>query len=130
MPLYGNSVRQKPEGGSGEVKRKGYSRWDRLDIQALRNYIALAYTGNLYNLYGKSVGTPLGLRQFTDQGAPMSAALKTKDEATRTQTQTAQDRSGKAVVRPPRPVQGEVDYDALIKDFMRQYPVTRAYLAK
>jgi hypothetical protein len=57
-------------------------------------------------------------------------AQKLKDETRRTVAQTAPDRSGKEAVRPPRPVQGDVDYDALIKGFMKQYPVTRAYLAK
>jgi hypothetical protein len=56
------------------------------------------------------------------------SAVKLKE--THTHTALAKDRSGKLVARPPRPVQGDVDYDALIKDFMRQYPKTRAYLAK
>lgn len=58
--------------------------------------------------------------------------LRNEQETVRTQTQTAQaqKQSGKEAVRPVRPVQGEVDYDALIQDFMTQYPVTRAYLAK
>ncbi|QRM32162.1 hypothetical protein [Microvirga sp. VF16] len=37
---------------------------------------------------------------------------------------------GKLVARPPRLVQGDVDYNELIKEFMKQYPKTRAYLAK
>jgi hypothetical protein len=56
------------------------------------------------------------------------AAPKWKE--TQTHTASAQSRKGEVVARPPRPVEGQVNYDELIKDFMKQYPKTRAYLAK
>jgi hypothetical protein len=56
------------------------------------------------------------------------AFAKLKD--TQTHAAPADDRKGKLVARPPRPAKGDVDYDGLIKDFMKQYPKTRAYLAK
>jgi hypothetical protein len=58
----------------------------------------------------------------------MFAALKTKDETVH--TQTAQTRSGKGVARPPRPIEGNVDFDALITGAMKQYPKARARLAE
>jgi hypothetical protein len=54
------------------------------------------------------------------------AVPKPKD----TQSAPVEDRKGKLVARPPRPAKGDVDYDGLIKEFMKQYPKTRAYLAK
>jgi len=53
-----------------------------------------------------------------------------KPKETQTHAAPVEDRKGKLVARPPRPAQGDVDYDGLIKDFMKQYPKTRAYLAK
>jgi hypothetical protein len=53
-----------------------------------------------------------------------------KPKETQTHAAPVEDRNGKLVARPPRPAQGDVDYDGLIKDFMKQYPKTRAYLAK
>ena len=40
------------------------------------------------------------------------------------------DRSGKAVACPPRPLQGKVDYDALITAAMKKFTRTRARLAE
>ncbi len=56
------------------------------------------------------------------------AVAKLKE--TQTHVAPVENRKGKLVARPPRPAKGDVDYDGLIKDFMKQYPRTRAYLAK
>jgi hypothetical protein len=53
-----------------------------------------------------------------------------KRKETQTHIDPAENRSGKLVARPPRPAKGQVDYDGLIKEFMKQYPKARAYLAK
>lgn len=53
-----------------------------------------------------------------------------KRKETQTRTVSAENRSGKLVARPPRPAKGHVDYDGLIKEFIKQYPKARAYLAK
>jgi hypothetical protein len=53
-----------------------------------------------------------------------------KPKEMQTHTAPVESRSGKIVARPPRPAKGDVDYDGLIKEFMKQYPKTRAYLAK
>jgi hypothetical protein len=42
----------------------------------------------------------------------------------------APDRSGKAVARPLRPLQGNADYNALITTAMKKFTKTRARLAE
>jgi hypothetical protein len=49
-----------------------------------------------------------------------------KPKEMQTHTAPVENRSGKLVARPPRPAKGDVDYDGL----MKQFPKTRAYLAK
>jgi hypothetical protein len=54
------------------------------------------------------------------------SAVKAKAEPARTPAK----QSEPVDARPPRPVQGSVDYDALITKAMKKFPKTRARLAE
>lgn len=57
------------------------------------------------------------------------AAVKLQEQK-QTTTYAVPVKDGRAVVRRPRPIEGDVDIDAIIDAVMKQYPKTRARLAE